>query len=101
MRRTTGQTSNYVTTYAPIQSTGPASSGIRPGASTATKSHASTYRTGDTLVADTVDNEKEKEAGGGRDRTESAWKGKPNGTAYDRREELTEEDEDMWARLAM
>lgn len=29
------------------------------------------------------------------------WQGKPNGTAYDRREELTEEDEDMWARMAM
>lgn len=31
----------------------------------------------------------------------SAWHGKPNGTVYDRREELSEEDEDMWARLAM
>ncbi|KAJ9156658.1 hypothetical protein NKR23_g1228 [Pleurostoma richardsiae] len=32
---------------------------------------------------------------------ESAWKGKPVGKQYDRREELTEEDEDMWARMAM
>lgn len=31
----------------------------------------------------------------------STWQGKPNGTTYDRREELTEEDEDMWARMAM
>lgn len=31
----------------------------------------------------------------------SIWKGAPNGTAYDKREELTPEDEDMWANLAM
>lgn len=31
----------------------------------------------------------------------STWKGTPNGTAYDRREELTAEDEDMWAKMAM
>lgn len=35
-------------------------------------------------------------------RTEtSPWRGKPIGKPYDRREELTEEDEDMWARMAM
>lgn len=33
--------------------------------------------------------------------TDSAWRGKPVGKQYDRREELTEEDEDMWARMAM
>lgn len=33
--------------------------------------------------------------------TGSTWQGKPNGTTYDRREELTEEDEDAWARMAM
>jgi len=32
---------------------------------------------------------------------ESQWKGKPVGQQYDKREELTPEDEDMWARLAM
>ncbi|KAK5954848.1 hypothetical protein OHC33_004574 [Knufia fluminis] len=32
---------------------------------------------------------------------ESQWRGKPIGQPYDRREELTEEDEDMWARMAM
>lgn len=32
---------------------------------------------------------------------DSAWRGKPIGKQYDRREELTEEDEDMWARMAM
>lgn len=37
----------------------------------------------------------------GYNETTSMWKGKPNGTEYDRRQELTEEDEDMWARLAM
>ena len=34
-------------------------------------------------------------------RADSAWRGKPIGKQYDRREELTEEDEDMWARIAM
>lgn len=29
------------------------------------------------------------------------WQGKPTGTPYDRRTELTEEDEDTWARMAM
>lgn len=37
----------------------------------------------------------------GYNTTTSMWKGKPNGTEYDRRQELTEEDEDTWARLAM
>lgn len=32
---------------------------------------------------------------------ESQWKGKPNGQPYDKREELSEEDEDMWAKMAM
>lgn len=38
---------------------------------------------------------------GDPEKKQSAWHGRPNGTAYDRREELSEEDEDMWARLAM
>lgn len=37
----------------------------------------------------------------GADDTKSTWQGKPNGTAYDSRLELTEEDEDLWARMAM
>lgn len=32
---------------------------------------------------------------------EGPWKGKPIGQMYDRREELTAEDEDMWAKMAM
>lgn len=32
---------------------------------------------------------------------QSVWKGAANGTTYDKREELTPEDEDMWANLAM
>lgn len=32
---------------------------------------------------------------------QSVWKGAPNGTTYDKREELTPEDEDMWANLSM
>lgn len=33
--------------------------------------------------------------------TTSVWKSAAKGTQYDKREELTEEDEEMWARLAM
>lgn len=54
----------------------------------------------DTLIGSPVDVE-EKKGVYGHDAHKSTWQGKPNGTAYDRREELTEEDEDMWARLAM
>lgn len=32
---------------------------------------------------------------------ESQWKGRPNGQAYDKREELSAEDKDTWARMAM
>lgn len=32
---------------------------------------------------------------------QSVWKGTPIGTTYDNREELTPEDEDMWANMAM
>lgn len=32
---------------------------------------------------------------------ESQWQGKPQGKAYDKREELSEADEDMWAKMAM
>lgn len=32
---------------------------------------------------------------------QSVWKGAVNGRQYDKREELTEEDEDMWAKMAM
>ena len=32
---------------------------------------------------------------------ESQWQGKPNGQLYDKREELSAEDEDMWAKMAM
>ena len=32
---------------------------------------------------------------------ESHWQGKPKGKIYDKREELSESDEDMWAKMAM
>ena len=32
---------------------------------------------------------------------ESTWQNQPKGKAYDKREELTEEDKDMWANMAM
>ncbi len=43
-------------------------------------------------------NEAEKEQG---THAQGTWHGQLVGKKYDRREELTEEDEDMWARLAM
>lgn len=33
--------------------------------------------------------------------TTSVWKSAAKGTQYDKREELTEEDEEMWAKMAM
>lgn len=32
---------------------------------------------------------------------ESHWQGKPKGKAYDKREELSAEDEEMWAKMSM
>lgn len=58
--------------------------------------------TGDTLIGTPELQELlEKKSTHGQDVHKSTWQGKPNGTAYDRREELTVEDEDMWARMAM
>lgn len=52
----------------------------------------------DTLVGSAIDAEKNE---ADSQENMSTWQGKPNGTTYDRRLELTEEDEDTWARLAM
>ncbi|PSR90309.1 hypothetical protein BD289DRAFT_221703 [Coniella lustricola] len=99
MQRTagTGPATNFVTTYAPVQARGPGATAATPPAHQPGADNA-TYSTDATLVTDSGD--REDKDGLGKN-TASAWKGKPNGTAYDSRQELTEEDEDMWARMAM
>lgn len=95
-----GQTSSFIISYQPAHSKGPHAA--CETASNARDGRAATFETGcteDTLVGSAMD--LEKKGGYGPDANKSTWQGKPNGTAYDRREELTEEDEDMWARLAM
>lgn len=66
-----------------------------------TATSSQTDSTGDTLVGYAADLETKDKMQQGPDVTKSTWQGKPNGTAYDSRQELTEDDEDMWARLAM
>ncbi|KAJ4418706.1 hypothetical protein N0V82_005377 [Gnomoniopsis sp. IMI 355080] len=99
-----GQTSSYISSYQPVQSKGPNAAGRNPsqnaGREAQGAANADTDTTDDTLVGSAADSEK-KEGGYGHDANKSTWQGKPNGTVYDRRTELTEEDEDMWARLAM
>lgn len=101
MQRTAGSgpATNFVTTYAPVPGKGPgatAASVQQSGADNATCS------TDATLVTNSAGQDDKEELSGDQDlKTASAWKGQPNGTAYDKRQELTEEDEDMWARMAM
>lgn len=67
------------------------------------KDTLSTVSTSDTLLGSQVDLGDGKKGGdyGQEFVDRGAWHGKPKGTPYDRREELTEADEDMWARMAM
>lgn len=83
---------SYITSYETTQ---------RPIAARHAAANGTEASTDATLVWDAVDIEKEKGLAHAKPTEQSAWEGKPNGTAYDRREELTEEDEDMWARMAM
>lgn len=105
MRRTRGG-SSYLPSYESTQTSGGASSSgwTRPTYSSADQTTMSSYGyDGDTAV-DTTEKKDTHVPGGGhhhQQHARSTWQGKPNGTAYDRREELTEEDEDMWARMAM
>lgn len=95
-----GQTSCYINSYQPAPNKGPNAAGREEsGARGDRVDNADTNTTDDTLVGSTVD--AEKKGGYGHDTNKSTWQGKPNGTVYDRRTELTEEDEDMWAMLAM
>lgn len=105
MRRTTapgaGGTSSFVTTYQTIQN--PAQPPVSPAATSdgsqpKTMPSQSTISSTNTTVVGTVEyyaHDEEKLA------ANSTWQGKPKGTPYDRREELTQEDQDMWARMAM
>lgn len=100
MRRTRGG-SSYLPSYESTQTSGASSSGwTRPSYGSVDQTTMSSYAPdGDTLL-DTSE-KKDMPVPGHRQHARSTWQGKPNGTAYDRREELTEEDEDMWARLSM
>lgn len=99
MRRTRGG-SSYLPSYESTQTSGASSSGwTRPYGSVDETTMSSVGYDGDT-APDTTE-KKDMPAPGHRQQVRSTWQGKPNGTAYDRREELTEEDESMWARLSM
>lgn len=95
----------YISSPQPAQNKGPGSGASRTDDSSKLRgnSRLANVETGtaeDTLVGSPID-VVEKKGFYGHEANKSTWQGKPNGTAYDRREELTEEDEDMWARLAM
>lgn len=73
----------YMTTYNSTRAPLPSS---RDSSDTSTVSDSSRTAVDNTFISQNGD---------------SVWKGKPTGKPYDKREELTEEDEDMWAKLAM
>ncbi|KAG6358986.1 hypothetical protein INS49_012506 [Diaporthe citri] len=101
MRRTRGG-SSYLPSYESTQTSGGVSSSgwTRPSYGSVDQTTMSSYgHDGDTAL-DTTE-KKDMHVPGHRQHARSTWQGKPNGTAYDRREELTEEDESMWARLSM
>lgn len=101
MRRTRGG-SSYLPSYESTQTSGASSSGwTRPYGSLDQTTMSSYGNDGDTAVELDTTEKKDLPVPGHRQHARSTWQGKPNGTAYDRREELTEEDESMWARLSM
>lgn len=98
-----GTTSSYLPTSQAVHPRGPYATGRDPanfGGYGRVDTFSTVDSTGDTLLGSNVDLGK-KGGYGGQESDKGAWQGKPNGTPYDRREELTEEDEDMWARMAM
>lgn len=104
MRRIAGPgNAGYIASYQAAQGPGLSSSMLGPNAILPddTKSQNHDDGTDATLVGDGVGFGNEEDSTHGGELKTSAWQGKPNGTAYDKRQELTEEDEDMWARLAM
>lgn len=110
MRRTTGPggVSSYVTMHQTIQNPGrpvTASSSQPSTMHVPTDQSTLSSSSGTTVVGPEgyycpLD-EKNKETIVPPALANSTWQGKPKGTSYDRREELTQEDEDMWAMLAM
>lgn len=108
MRRTTapgaGASSSFVTTYQTVQNPrqhpAPPIGSARTDANNLPKTmpSQSTLSSNDTTMIGTAEHcahdDKKLPAN-------STWQGKPKGTPYDRREELTEEDQDAWARMAM
>lgn len=101
MRRTAGPgNAGYITSYQATQGLGLASGG-RAGPTGIIQGGSHEYSPSMTLVGDEADMEKKGGSTYGGGAKTSTWQGKPNGTAYDKRTELTEEDEDMWARMAM
>lgn len=96
----------YISSPQPVPNKGPGSHASRRNDLTKSRgdgqlANIETGTAEDTLIGSPIDVETEKKGVYGHDAHKSTWQGKPNGTAYDKREELTEEDEDMWARLAM
>lgn len=100
MRRTRGG-SSYLPSYESTQTSGASSSGwTRPSYASVDATTITSYGHDSNTTLHATE-KKDMHFPGNRQPATSTWKGKPNGTAYDRREELTEEDEDMWARMAM
>ena len=86
LRRTDGAggASSYFTSYAPVQPTGPPPSACmhKPSQST------------DSAYSHSSDEKKDGAASGTRQET-------PGGKTWDHRQKLSEEDEDLWSRMAM
>ncbi|POS77344.1 hypothetical protein DHEL01_v204267 [Diaporthe helianthi] len=92
---------SYLSSYESAQTSGASSSGwTRPSYASAGATTLTSYGHDSNTALDTADN-KDMHYPGHRLPATSTWQGKPKGTAYDRRQELTEEDEDTWARLMM
>jgi hypothetical protein len=100
MRRNRGG-SSYLPSYESTQISGASSSGwTRPSYASVDATTITSYGNDSNTTLPTAD-KKDMHLPGPRQHATSTWQGKPNGTAYDRREELTEDDEDTWARLMM
>ncbi|KAG8168984.1 hypothetical protein KVR01_001733 [Diaporthe batatas] len=100
MRRTRDG-SSYLSSYESTQTSGASSSGwTRPSYASAGATTMTSHGHDSNTALDTTE-KKHMHYPSHRQHATSTWQGKPNGTAYDRREELTEEDEDTWARLMM
>lgn len=101
MRRTRDG-SSYLSSYESTQTSGASSSGwTRPSYASAGATTMTSYGHDSNTTALGMTEKRDMHYPGHHQHSTSTWQGKPNGTAYDRRQELTEEDEDTWARLMM